>query len=132
MVARRGGSCGETNRCRRGKLDRLGENCFQQVGEAQVEVIGAQGIVVRLALLGGVDDTGFAQDAQVVRERTARRFAADIAAAERATVGNLFDNRQTGCIAQGVQDLREVDGVGVWVRKGAHKDYVAWLYAFSK
>lgn len=58
------------------------EDGFEQAGEARVQVVHPQCVVVGLALLGGVYDASFPQNTQVVGESAARGLFADITTGE--------------------------------------------------
>ena len=86
----------------------------QQAWEACLEVVVAERVDARLALVALVDDAGLAQDLEVMR---AGRFGdGDVEAAAGAPLergGESADHQQPDGIAERVQDGRELDLVAV-------------------
>lgn len=113
-----------------GGLGALGQNGAEEMREAGVEVVGAEFVIMGLAEFGGMDDTGLTQDAQVVGEGAARRFGADIAAGKAAVFGEFANDGKTGGIAQSMQDLGEIEVIGLGVIEIAHAHSMACLVTY--
>jgi hypothetical protein len=98
------------------------EHCFQQAGEALVQVVLAQGEKAATAVGAGSDHAAFAQDAEVVREGCLREAQLEGAAGALVAVGELADDLEARRVAQRVKNGRELELLAGWVVWLSHAD----------
>src|SRR5204862_4879111 len=85
------------------------EDRLEQAREALVEVGSTQGLEALAALHSRLDDPGFAQDAEVVREGRLRETEVEAAAGPFVPGGEPPRYLQSGRIAQRVQHVGELE-----------------------
>jgi hypothetical protein len=91
------------------------EDCFQQAGEAVVQVVLAEGEEAAAAFGTGSDYAALPEDAEVVGEGGLREAQVEGAAGALVAVGQLADDLEAGRVAQRVEHGRELELLTGWV-----------------
>ena len=98
------------------------EDCFEQAGEALVQVVFAEGEEAAAAFGAGSDHAAFAQDAEVVGEGCLREAELEGAACALVALGQLSHDLEARRVAQRVEygwELQLLAGGVMWLSHAA-------------